>query len=758
MTSPLALAASPYLRQHAKNPVQWYPWCAAAFARAKAENKPILLSVGYSSCFWCHVMEREVFENPSIATLMNTFFINIKLDREEYPDIDEIYMVARQLLTNEGGWPNNVFLTPDLQPFFAGGTFGPGESYGRPAFPRLLEELASLWHNNRSDVDVQARELTAAMQQLLVPRAVPASAVLMDIAAATHEAFMQLSKFSDDRAGGFFQAPKFPQENYLIYLLGYYRVTRSARAREMVTNTLHRMAAGGIYDHVGGGFHRYAVDKDWQVPHFEKMLYTQALLGLAYTEHYAATNDPYTGDIARSVMEFVGGPFTSPDGAFYTAIDAESEQVEGEYYVWDPSEVTQLLKPEEVAFLGDIYTLAAVPVHRGMNSPSGRVLHARAPLPEAAAQRELSYTMLAGHAARCFNILLEARNKRVAPTLDDKILVGWNGLMIAALARAAKVFGKPAYRERAEKAARFALNRCRLHDGTLAHEFAADKPQLPALLEDYAYLVSGLLALASAGDSELWRKEAEVLMREAHEKLWDTESGGYFASGRDDLRIIRVKTVEDGVLPSPNAIMLHNLINLFEMTGNSEWKATALQAENAFAAHIMEAKRPTEITHWLAALNRLHPQDLEHEVVQSGVRRVPDASVPLVELATKLLDAKGVVDGEQQIAITLRIAEGWHINGVQTHDPSLVPTQIDARGEGVETILGLTIAPPEMRKLTYSGQVAPVYSGTVNGILRVRLKKQGRPITLHLSCQPCNDKACLPVMHAMAELSGELTH
>jgi uncharacterized protein len=342
------------LRQHAHNPVFWHPWGREAIERARTENKPILLSIGYASCYWCHVMEREVFQNLSIASTMNQMMINIKVDREERPDLDEIYMVARQLMTHEGGWPNNVFLTPDLKPFYAGGTFAADESSGRPAFPRILEWVNYSWTTQEQEVRGMAQQITDSMKPHLIftpPSEKALSTPNVHTQAA--ELFSMLKQFHDGRSGGFFQAPKFPHECLLSFLLGYYENTNSSEqafetnveAIDMVTKSLQKMAAGGMYDHVGAGFHRYAIDKDWLVPHFEKMLYNQAMLARVYTDAARLTGNEYFADIAKSVLDMVRGPFTDASGAFYSSFDAEVNEIEGAYYSWKPEQLQSILTP-----------------------------------------------------------------------------------------------------------------------------------------------------------------------------------------------------------------------------------------------------------------------------------------------------------------------------------------------------------------------------------------------------------------------------
>ncbi len=502
-------SSSPYLRQHAHNPVFWYPWGPQAIDRARAENKPILLSIGYSTCYWCHVMEREVFENLSIASLMNRHFINIKVDREEHPELDEIYMTARQLMTHEGGWPNNVFLTPDLKPFFAGGTYGPDDAYGKPGFPRMLEWLHYAWTTQ----EVQVRETADKVAEMMKPHLIFSPPLTLplrgrDVAKQAQQLFALFKEHHDERSGGFFQAPKFPHECFLSFLLGYYEATGDIAALDMVTLSLQKMAAGGIYDQVGCGFHRYAVDKEWYVPHFEKMLYNQAQLARIYTDAARLSGNPYLADIAGSILDFVGGPFTDGNGAFYSGIDAETDGVEGAYYAWTAEELQELLTPDEIQFLTTFYALADIPQFPGHKHTEGQVIMARKALDLAAREQQMPYVQLAAMSGQLMNKLLEARNKRKAPRLDDKIIVSWNGLMIDAFAHAGKVFERPEYTARAAKAANFLLEHAIDNEGELKRIVAGGHAQIDATLEDYAFLAKGLLALWRADSNDNWLESA----------------------------------------------------------------------------------------------------------------------------------------------------------------------------------------------------------------------------------------------------------
>lgn len=754
-TNPLIHSVSPYLRQHAHNPVFWYPWGREALDRARAENKPILLSVGYSTCYWCHVMEREVFENLSIASLMNRFCVNIKLDREEHPQLDDIYMVARQMLTQEGGWPNNVFLTPELKPFHAGGTYAPDESYGKPAFPRLLEWLNFVWTTQQAEVRGVADRITAGMERFLV-YAPPAEAVETTVPEQARQLFSLLDTYHDERAGGFFQAPKFPQENYLAFLLGYHELTGSDRALDMVTRSLSRMASGGLYDQVGCGFHRYAVDKEWYVPHFEKMLYNQALLARLYTEAARLTGNPFFADIARSVLEFVSGPLTSGTGAFYTGIDAETDGVEGAYYVWKAEELKEVLTEEEVVFLTSFYALADMPAFPGHKHADGQVLIARRPLDVAARERGMPYVQLAAFSAGVLNRLLEVRNRRPAPALDDKIITGWNGLMMDAFATAGRVLARPSYTARAREAADFLLEHAIDNQGRLCRIHAGGRARQPALLEDYAFLVKGLISLHRASPEAALLTAATELMARAREQF-EGSDGGYFLTAPEEDLLFRIRSADDSSVPGACGVMLHNLLDLHALTGEASWKAQA----GALAAYYLRGNTAISVE-WATLMHAA----LRLDVLESGalLRPLPEryaetaapppAPQEAVSVSAALFPPDAGPGRPCEVIVSLDIAEGWHINASRPLQPYLIPTQLDVQGQGVE-LLAVDYPEPRRETMTDSaagGQALLVYKGLVSITARLKLPAAlpARPaLKLALRFQPCRGTAC----HALRDVS-----
>jgi len=721
--NPLANSASPYLRQHMHNPVYWYPWGGEALGRARAENKPILLSIGYSTCYWCHVMEREVFENPSIAALMNEHFINIKVDREEHPEIDEIYMIARQVMTQEGGWPNNVFLTPELKPFYAGGTYGATDSYNKPAFPRLLEWLNAQWVEDPNDVRSRADEMTKIMEQFLIakddgrnPDHSP------HIAAARAE----LAKHHDSQSGGFFQQPKFPHENYLQFLLAHHEATGDQEALDMAVFSLRRMAAGGINDQVGCGFHRYAVDKDWMVPHFEKMLYTQAMLARAYTDAARISKNPYLADVAKSICEFTGGPFTDGRGAFYSAIDAETDGCEGEYYAWSSAELEKILTEDEVQFFIHHYGLADIPHFPGHKHPDGEVIVMRAVMDDAAIAQNLRYEQIAALAGQVMNKLLSHRNiTRKAPHLDHKIIVGWNGLMIDALAHAGMVFGNKSYVQRAFKAADHLLKTALNHNGELMRCVTGGKPQHRATLEDHAFLVKGLITLYEATKDDAMLAAAITLMDRAEEKFEDIEQTGFFSMEQDDLLPVRTKNGDDSTLPSANAIMAENYLRLFQITGEAEYRD---QAEDIVSFFLSGTGRT-----WLEYTTML-------TVAMKLQGTVDVAALPAAETMQKVVEMSATMErthGDMaELALKLKVRDGWWIQAGPQHVGDGTATRVDVHGDNVRALSY------EFPKPSDRGGKA-VYEGVAIIRVQLALPAVGEPkIRVLLRYHPCDENAC----------------
>jgi len=600
----LATEQTPYLLQHASNPVDWYPWGDEAFALARRLDKPVFLSIGYSTCHWCHVMAHESFEDPEVARLLNDAFVCIKVDREERPDVDGVYMAVCQALTGSGGWPLTIVMTPDKKPFFAG-TYFPKESrFGRMGLVELVPRIRETWQTRRGDVVKSAEQIAAALAARPRP---PAGG---DVgAAALDEAAEQLAARYDPEHGGFSDAPKFPTPHNLFFLLRHWRRTGHAASLDMAVKTLRAMRLGGLWDHVGFGFHRYSTDARWLLPHFEKMLYDQALLAIACTEAFQATGSLEFRDTARDILAYVLRDLAAPEGGFYSAEDADSEGEEGKFYLWSVPEVSALLGPEDGDLAIQLFRLEpegnfvdqAHGVRTGLNIP-----HLAAPVPPERRERVEAIRQK----------LFAARERRVRPHRDDKVLADWNGLMIAALARAAQAFDEPRYAEAAERAAAFVLRELRRPDGRLRHAWREGTPSAaPAHADDYAFLVWGLLELYEITFDAAHIETALGLNRLLLEHYWDAADGGLFFTADDGEKLLfRQKEVYDGAVPSANSVAMLNLLRLARIAGDAALEERAAAIGRAFAGDV--ARMPSAFTQFLCAVDfAVGPS---HEVVIVG--------------------------------------------------------------------------------------------------------------------------------------------
>ncbi|GIW11249.1 MAG: thioredoxin domain-containing protein [Dehalococcoidia bacterium] len=528
MANRLQYETSPYLLQHAHNPVDWYPWGEEAFRRAREENKPVLLSIGYAACHWCHVMERESFEDEATAALMNELFINIKVDREERPDVDQVYMTAVQALTGQGGWPLTVFLTPTGEPFYGGTYFPPEDRHGLPAFRRVLRAVAEAYHTRPGEIAAAAHQITAHLreaQQLNAPPEPLQHAILDQAIRAVLPTFDQVN-------GGFGGAPKFPQAMTLELLLRQAARTGEVSLRAMVELTLQRMAAGGIYDQLGGGFHRYAVDAAWQVPHFEKMLYDNALLARLYLAAWLFTGEASFRRVAEETLDYVLREMAAPGGGFCSSQDADSEGEEGKYYLWTLGEILDLLGPEDGRLFAAFYGVTAEGNFEGKN-----ILHGTGTLEEVAARSGVTPEDLQAVLARGRQRLLAAREQRVKPGRDEKVLTSWNGMLLRALAEAAAALGREDYRTAAEETATFLLETLR-PQGRLLRTFKDGRAHVLGYLEDYAHLIDGLLALYELTFAPCWLAEAEALADAMLDLFWDESLPGFYDTARDHEQLI----------------------------------------------------------------------------------------------------------------------------------------------------------------------------------------------------------------------------
>jgi uncharacterized protein YyaL (SSP411 family) len=576
---------SPYLLQHAYNPVDWYPWGEEAFARAAAEDKPVFLSVGYAACHWCHVMERESFEDEEVGNALNQGFISVKVDREERPDVDALSMAACLALTGSGGWPTTVLMTPDREPFFAGTYFPRDSRGGHPGLLDILSQVSALWKTDRDTLMESGRRLTEHLR-----RTSRAQAGLLGMR-AVREGMNALSAVFDSRWGGFGSQPKFPTPHNIMFLLRCAAAGMGeGRALDMAERSLWAMARGGIFDAVGGGFARYSTDRRWIVPHFEKMLYDNALLAMAYCEAYAMTGKGQYRETAQRTFEWVLRDMTDPDGGFYSALDADSEGEEGRYYLWDYEELRSLLEPDQLDYLKKYYSVTP-----GGNFEGKNLLH-RVDAPEL--PEEGSREHEAGRAA--FARLLEVRSRRTAPHLDDKILSGWNGLMIAALAAGSRLLGEPGYADAARRAAGFIAERMTDREGRLRTRFRDGELSKHGFFDDGAYMTWGMLELFEATGEPYWLHRAVELTESLVRDFWDEGEGGFFLSAVDNREIpLRVKERYDGALPSGNSVEAMNLTRLYRLTGDSQFERRAWRVFEAFGGDVTQS--PSAHIHMLSA-------------------------------------------------------------------------------------------------------------------------------------------------------------
>ncbi len=586
---------SPYLQQHAQNPVDWYPWGEEAFEKARREDKPIFLSIGYSTCHWCHVMERESFEVESTAALMNKWFVPVKVDREERPDIDRIYMNYVQATTGGGGWPMSVWLTPELKPFVGGTYFPPDNRYGRPGFPDILERVAKGWREDRARIVESSAQV---MDELRRQSAVASNGPDHIPAATLDSAFQHFRRSFDAKLGGFGGPPKFPRPSVHNFLLRYWKRTGNAEALDMVVETLIAMEKGGMNDQLGGGFHRYSVDEYWFVPHFEKMLYDQAQLVISYLEAFQITGHATLALAARRTIDYVLRDMTSPEGAFWSAEDADSvvdpadphRKSEGWFYIWSWDEVVELLGEEHARWFAFRYGME--PAGNVVNDPHhefiGRnILFQAHTLEETAHHFEIDQDEIMRAIAESQDRLFRARALRVRPHLDDKILTAWNGLMISAIARGAAILNEPKYADAARGAGDFLLSAMRTPEGGLLRRYREGEAAIGGMLDDYAFFVQGLIDLYEATFDFQFLAQAIALTDDQRARFEDQAGGGFYASAHADAaRLNRIKDDYDGAEPSGNSVTLLNLLRLHRITGREDLLASARNLIRAFSTRL----------------------------------------------------------------------------------------------------------------------------------------------------------------------------
>ena len=578
---------SPYLLQHAYNPVDWYPWSEEAFKKAKAQGKPVFVSIGYSSCHWCHVMEHESFEDEGVAVLMNEAFVCVKVDKEERPDLDSAYMAVCQAMGRSCGWPLNVIMSPDKKPFFAASYIPKNSRFGLVGMMDFVPQIQEIWKKRRSDLENLGDSIKRRLENM--DRRTQGEELGKDV---LDEAYEKLVLSFDEQNGGFGRAPKFPTPHNMLFLLRYWNRTKQKTALKMVEKTLRAMRLGGIFDQLGFGFHRYSTDAEWLVPHFEKMLYDQALLAMAYTEAFQTTGADKSKVTAEEIIEYVLRELAAPEGGFYAAQDADTEGEEGKFYLWTEEEVKRALSPKDADLAIRLFDIKATGnVTQAIEKRSdANILHFAKPLEQLATESQLTLDELILKLGRIRNVLFKARKQRIPPAKDDKILVDWNGLMIATLAKASNVFGHPRYLQAAVKAADFILKEMRSDNEMLYHRYAKGEMAIEAFLDDYAFFVWGLLEIYETCFEKVYLHAAVELTKTMISWFWDEKDGGFYFTAKDSEHDVpRKKEVYDGALPSGNSVALLNLARLALLTGDSAYKKMTSQIVKVFSDDVKRA-------------------------------------------------------------------------------------------------------------------------------------------------------------------------
>jgi len=629
---------SPYLLQHAYNPVDWYPWGEEAFEKAKREDKPVFLSIGYSTCHWCHVMEKESFEDIGVANLMNKFFVSIKVDREERPDIDGIYMTVCQMLTGSGGWPLTIIMSPDKKPFFAGTYFPKEDRFGRMGMITLIPGVNYIWKNRREEIYKSIEEISSALYSSLPKqKEEELNEKVLD------KVFNNFLNRFDSENGGFGVAPKFPSPHNLLFLLRYWKRRNSKEALEMVEKTLIEMHKGGIYDHIGFGFHRYSTDKIWLVPHFEKMLYDQALLVIAYAEAYQATKNDVYKETAEEILNYILRDMASSEGGFYSAEDADSEGIEGKFYLWTKEEIENLLSKDKADLFLKVFNVKTKGnwIDQMHDENTGtNILHLQKEIKIIADELNLDEKLLKQKLKTIKGKLFSYREQRIHPFKDTKVLTDWNSLMISALSKAAQVFDKNEYYEAAEKAVYFILKNLVSKSGRLLHRFKDGEAGIHANIDDYAFFIAGLLDLYETGFNSSYLKTAVDLNSDFIKYFWDEKGGGfYFTPSDGEKLLIRQKEIYDGAVPSGNSTAILNLLRIGRITGNSDFEKKASKIIKTFSGIIENS--PQAFTQTLIALDFAFGPSIE--IVISGERNSLSAKEMLKIIREKYIPNKVIV-------------------------------------------------------------------------------------------------------------------
>ena len=708
----LILEKSPYLIQHAHNPVNWYPFGEEAFSLAKEQDKPVFLSIGYATCHWCHVMERESFENEDIAELLNDHFISIKVDREQLPDVDALYMSSVMMITGRGGWPMSNFLDSAGRPYH-GGTYFPPD-----AFTKLLTQIVGLWHNERKALDDMASEVSNALSAANSVGVEAREVGEREIVRATQLAL----SIHDDFLGGFSEAPKFPRESLLTFLLNEARLRDDTPSLNAVNFTLQRMAAGGIHDQIAGGFHRYAVDANWLVPHFEKMLYNQGLLARVYVQAFSLGGDADHANTARGILDYVEREMMSPEGLFYSATDADSEGAEGTFFLWTKDSLSSVLSAEEVRVATALWG-----VTEGGNFEHKSILFRPALLNDIASELEMGVDELSSKRDQIAIKLLAERDTRIRPLRDDKIITAWNALMISAFADVGYALDEPAYIETAVSAAEQLWKTVRRDDGSLWRTQYEGRTSVDAKQPDYAYLAESFITLYDISGDEQWLERAQELTKTMVDKFWDKSEGGFFmgesvVSGTE--LTIRPKDIHDSSLPSGNAVALRSIAKLYRRTGDEFYNDYANRIITAFSGNLV---RQTNAFFYMltGASEHLLGETGSHEYAARGVVRVSGRKVD-----------------ENTVSVSVKMRPGWHINSDKPTLDYLIPTNLAGAENNVVT--SVQYPTPVSAKLGFERTELSLFEDQVTFTGKIDDSKlDDEAVRLELRLQACSDEVCL---------------
>ncbi|MCZ6804561.1 MAG: thioredoxin domain-containing protein [Proteobacteria bacterium] len=715
----LILEDSPYLLQHAHNPVDWFPWSNEAFEKAKQENKPVFLSIGYSTCHWCHVMEEESFDNEDIAKHMNESFVCIKVDRECHPDVDTYYMAAVMMMQGHGGWPMSSFLTADRKPFFGGTYYQPAQ------FIALMSHVKNNWQNQATGLHEQASTISQKVSEAMASRQSlnEIGSNVIDLTAQT------IMNHYDKSHGGFGQAPKFPNEPYLYFLLEYASLSANKEILNAVINTLHIQSCGGIYDQIAGGFHRYATDQNWLIPHFEKMLYNQANLSYVFTQAHLLSGAADLKRVACETLDYVIREMTNKEGGFYSATDADSEGEEGLFFIWEKQEIESLLVEADAKEFNDLYQVTDAGNFEGKN-----ILNLQQPLETTAAENEFNYEELIERLSSYKKTLWETREKRIPPLRDDKVITAWNAMMIKSFAYIGQQLNKRNYIDTAINAAKYILNTNKTREGQLSRSSLAGKATIPALQEDYAYLAEALLEIYDATLDKHWLDQASTLCNEMIERFWDEENGGFFMGSRskDNLLPASPKEINDGATSSGNSVALKTLVRLARRTGQQHYQSYAQQLVKAYADDITQ--RPYICCYLICGLLEMSAGE------QSGNKWCSEGNIHISSSCVTNKD-------NYEIILEIIINKAWHLNQLQDGNNNPVPVKIEIKNN--LKIANFIYPKPLEKKLGFQTEPVNVYEDKINISFTLTKGTKGTLIfpdnllNLKLELQACDDRKCL---------------